>query len=407
MQSMSIREGNGRPFFPVWVTFLAIISFASASIAVLAWSFLSLSHEQYRKRAEAISQNYCAVLSDSLATTYNDIDLAILAVKDELESQLDSGSRDSSRLETLIRRLRTRVPVLFALRTVSADGFVQYGNDISPGSRINLSDREYFQRLQNDPQAGLVFSRPLWGRVQQKWVIMLARRVNRRDSSFAGIVYGAIQLDKLRDLIASVSVGQEGMVTIRNSDLSILLRLNSAQNLTGQSRLPDEFMDFFRRGQTRGTYTTISPSDGIERIYSFRKIQPCGHYLHVGLGIHESLAPWRSELHQTCAFLTLFFALLGGSTWTACIAWKKLRRSEADREQVIVELIKALTEVKTLSGLLPICSKCKKIRDDSGYWNQIEAYITTHSEAQFTHSFCPECLKALYPDLYPDQHDEK
>ncbi len=63
------------------------------------------------------------------------------------------------------------------------------------------------------------------------------------------------------------------------------------------------------------------------------------------------------------------------------------------------KLLKALKEIKMLSGLLPICASCKKIRDDRGYWNQIESYIQRHSEAQFSHAICPSCAKKLYPDL--------
>ncbi len=63
------------------------------------------------------------------------------------------------------------------------------------------------------------------------------------------------------------------------------------------------------------------------------------------------------------------------------------------------QLQKALDEVKILSGFLPICSSCKNIRDDKGYWNQIENYISKHSEAEFSHSICPECAKKIYPDL--------
>jgi len=65
----------------------------------------------------------------------------------------------------------------------------------------------------------------------------------------------------------------------------------------------------------------------------------------------------------------------------------------------VTKIKEALAEVKTLSGLLPICSSCKKIRDDKGYWNKIEEYIHKHSEAQFSHSICPGCAKKLYPDL--------
>jgi PAS domain S-box-containing protein len=74
-------------------------------------------------------------------------------------------------------------------------------------------------------------------------------------------------------------------------------------------------------------------------------------------------------------------------------------KTEAEKEKLIVELRKALNEVKTLGGLLPICASCKKIRDDQGYWNQLEDYIQKHSEAEFSHSVCPDCAKILYPEL--------
>jgi hypothetical protein len=63
------------------------------------------------------------------------------------------------------------------------------------------------------------------------------------------------------------------------------------------------------------------------------------------------------------------------------------------------ELEAALAKVRTLSGFLPICASCKKIRDDKGYWNQIESYISDHSDAEFSHGICPDCLVRLYPDL--------
>lgn len=69
------------------------------------------------------------------------------------------------------------------------------------------------------------------------------------------------------------------------------------------------------------------------------------------------------------------------------------------RKKAEAELQKALSEVKTLRGFIPICSGCKKIRDDQGYWEQIEAYIRRHSDAEFTHSLCPSCMESYYPEL--------
>jgi len=75
-------------------------------------------------------------------------------------------------------------------------------------------------------------------------------------------------------------------------------------------------------------------------------------------------------------------------------------RAQAEKDKLIVELEQALGEVKKLSGLLPICASCKRIRDDKGYWNQLESYIRDHSEAEFSHSICPECQAKLYSDLF-------
>jgi len=71
-----------------------------------------------------------------------------------------------------------------------------------------------------------------------------------------------------------------------------------------------------------------------------------------------------------------------------------------ERERLIRQLEQALREVKKLSGFLPICASCKKIRDDEGGWHQIESYISTHSEASFTHGLCPHCLRDHYPQLF-------
>jgi len=77
----------------------------------------------------------------------------------------------------------------------------------------------------------------------------------------------------------------------------------------------------------------------------------------------------------------------------------KRKTYEQEREDLITKLEKALAEIKTLRGILPICATCKKIRDDKGYWNQIETYIGAHSKVKFTHGICPECQAEFYSGL--------
>ena len=82
---------------------------------------------------------------------------------------------------------------------------------------------------------------------------------------------------------------------------------------------------------------------------------------------------------------------------------EELFETNKEQKKLIIELKDALSRIKKLSGLLPICASCKKIRDDEGYWNQIELYISNHSEAEFSHGICPVCAKKLYPDFYNDK----
>ncbi len=97
-------------------------------------------------------------------------------------------------------------------------------------------------------------------------------------------------------------------------------------------------------------------------------------------------------------FITAGFLLVG-------LAWYSLRRR---REAVTLslqlarrteELEKALAEIRVLKGILPICSSCKKIRDEQGVWRQLESYISQHSNAEFSHGLCPDCIRKLYPDI--------
>jgi hypothetical protein len=138
-------------------------------------------------------------------------------------------------------------------------------------------------------------------------------------------------------------------------------------------------------------YFVFHPLIHIIHVFHF----PGGHSPPVNLG-HEilnafsvSMLPWSLSFMFLTAVIGLF--------------WGKMKQTDKEKSETIVKLNKALKEVKTLSGFLPICASCKKIRDDKGYWNQIEAYISEHSEAEFSHGICPECSEKLYPEIYKDK----
>ena len=142
-------------------------------------------------------------------------------------------------------------------------------------------------------------------------------------------------------------------------------------------------------------YTNIPPGR-----YKFRVIaaNSDGVWNEKGDGFEVNLAP---HFYQTYWFYALCAAgtvLLGAGTQR----WR-IRSLQARERELSVRVEEAIAQIKTLRGLLPICASCKKIRDDSGYWNQMETFISDHSGADFSHSICPDCMVKLYPDYASQQ----
>jgi hypothetical protein len=102
---------------------------------------------------------------------------------------------------------------------------------------------------------------------------------------------------------------------------------------------------------------------------------------------------WKVIFNRTISLLAI---------WVTASLGLQRKIAEQRREQALREREKALEDIRILRGLLPICASCKKIRDDQGYWIQMEAYIRDHSEAEFSHGMCQECAKKLYPEFYKE-----
>ena len=140
----------------------------------------------------------------------------------------------------------------------------------------------------------------------------------------------------------------------------------------------------------------------------------------VGMTIYEYLKQlifptitiWQSHIITilfctVCATVAAFFILRKHVALTQALIEE---RTQADHLQkklknTIAELKASVSEVKTLTGLLPICASCKKIKDDKGYWNQIEAYISKRAKVDFSHGICPECAKKQLNDLTEEKDD--
>ncbi len=374
-----VRLGLGVLLLNLFVLLMAVIS-------------LRQSWRNHQDLAIASAQNLTQVLDRYVADTFSKADTAVWAVKDEIESR-KAGTPGGRDLEVFIRRQLERAPGLLALRTTDAQGVIDHGGGPDTAAITTLADREHFIRLRDNPEAGLVISKPLVGKLTGTWVIILARRLEHSDRSFAGMIHAVIELSQLDRAFAALDVGAHGSVALRDLDLGLIVRHPNplgAGTTIGQRVVSPELQAFARSGQSAGIYAARTPFDGVQRTFSVRKVADWPFFLLVGLAEQDYLASWRREAIQQFAELGLFACLTLGTSWLIHRAWLRQQETQAHLERL-------LAEMKTLGGLLPICSHCKKIRDDKGYWNQIEAYLNEHTDAEFTHGICPDCAKEVFP----------
>lgn len=100
---------------------------------------------------------------------------------------------------------------------------------------------------------------------------------------------------------------------------------------------------------------------------------------------------------STSQVATYVSALVSTTLWTFGFILLVSQRLNAERQETIAELNSAFEQIRTLRGILPICAHCKKIRDDGGFWQQVEEYVSHHTEVEFSHGICPGCMESLYP----------
>ncbi len=174
----------------------------------------------------------------------------------------------------------------------------------------------------------------------------------------------------------------------------------SCERITGYRR--EEFM-----ADPELLYRIIQPEEGEDIRAEFEKhLQAREGNLHLEFSIVRSDEEERWIEHICQPVYSPDGQYLGRRASNRDITARKA--AETEKAKLIVALQAALENIETLSGLLPICANCKKIRDDQGYWNQIESYIRKHSKADFSHGICPECLDKLYgdQDWYHEQKKE-
>jgi hypothetical protein len=379
-------------------------------VAAIGWFSLNRSREHYNVRAAVTAQNMAMILDENLTGIIAKVDIAMMAVVDEAERQLAVGPIKPETLSRFIVREHARLPELVAFRATDAMGDALYGPPAKAVSTTSLAHRDYFKFLQETPQAGLVISKPLIGGISGKWMVVLARRINRPDGAFAGLVYAGLALDYLTRDFTKIDIGKHGSITLIDGEGSIVTRYPQDDpdvSLVGQKIPSVQLSQVLQAKLPAGVYVKKSSIDSQEKTFSFRRLgvrKP--YYILVGLATIDHQAAWRAEVWVLSSFMAVFLLLTIVSALLIHWEWRRNERETSARrlaQEMLVRQNEALeatlARTKRLEGLISICMHCKKINNKRDSWEQIEKYISDNSDALFSHGICPDCLKAHYPHV--------
>ncbi|HTZ00060.1 MAG TPA: histidine kinase dimerization/phospho-acceptor domain-containing protein, partial [Rhodocyclaceae bacterium] len=291
----------------------------------LASFFLDQSRRQHEEQATVSVANLSLVLKGEIEGILESVDIALFAVGEEYSRQLGGGGLDTAAMNRYMARLQTRLPAVDGLRLADAAGKVVYGSDVVPGSAVDINDRSYFLQARAAARGPLVFSGPHQSRINNKWVIVFARRIDRPDGSFGGVVYAPVALDRFVGVFAAVDVGRRGSISLRDRSLRILARypVPADASVIGRAIAVAPLQELVDQGGASAAYVSDSTVDGVERRFSVRRISGQTLYIVVGRSTADDLSGWRALAVQAASLVFLFFLGALASSWLVYRVWRR------------------------------------------------------------------------------------
>lgn len=312
---------------------MLLLNLVVMGLAALAIHEDRIEHEA---RARISAQNMSLLLERDVSAVFDRIDLALRTVVDEIEQQIAAEPVDEVRLTAFLKQQQSYLLEVISLRATDANGLVRYGEGVLPGMTVDISDRDHFILQRGNPKAGLVIAKPVEARIGQVWSIPVSRRLNRPDGAFAGIVYVNVPVAYFVKKFASLDLGPHGVIALRSADHISMARypeVKEGGGVVGQLAISDQLRSLLKKNPGSVTYLAPSPSDGIERIFSYRKTVAYPLYIVAGLALQDHLDEWRRDMAQMVAMVLLFSLMTILFAWLVSRSWRRqLAAGEALRE---------------------------------------------------------------------------
>jgi signal transduction histidine kinase len=290
----------------------AVMIFLLICVYAIAANTLYQSRLQHVHEAQQATKNLAQSFALNVEGVINKIDISLFSVATEVKRQMNTGGIDKKLLQSFLSEQKERLNEFEDLWVSDEKGDLNWGTNVPPTKPVNISDREYFQRLKNNPSLRMVISKPLMGRITKAWSVLIAQRVNKVDGSFGGAVLGSLRVvDYFNSVFSGIEVGKEGILQVRDGFLLVARYPNPSNldQLIGKPGVSDKTIEMTKISPNLATYIAVSSVDHKEKFISYKKVGSTSWYIVAALGITEQLAPWYRELRNTILILLLFTAI--------------------------------------------------------------------------------------------------
>jgi diguanylate cyclase (GGDEF)-like protein/PAS domain S-box-containing protein len=376
---------------PLQWLWLAVALFNGIVIG-LAVHFLETNRQVHEAGAYATTQNLALAMEREITGIFATVNFSLRTLVDDYAEKRQERHFPLQEWNDELRRQRSYLPILSGLRGADANGRVIWG--LSPGDpqAATVADRDYFIVHRDNPNLDLFISEPILARISRQWSILLSRRLNNPDGSFAGIVAASIPLNRFSERFASMKLGKNGSIGLRDARLRLMVRYPelAGGGQIGSTRIADDFTAALSANVMQGSYRAGTTSiDNVQRFHSYRRNPEFSFYINVGLAEAEYLVPWRNQVRWTIATLALF---LLASTLLAL--W--LQRYWKERQHAMERLAQSEADFRQLVEMAPYGLAVVEPDGKISYLNPTLTRILGYAQSDI-----PD-IATWWPKAYPD-----
>ena len=325
-----------------WVPYAIGSAIVSIMICIFSGFIIWQNFKTAEKDAEMFTENTVIMLAKQINGVFDKADLLLQAIDYRYRDELIRGTLDSEGFNTYLSESLNWSQDFDNIGFIDAKGIYRFGKDLL--QPVILSDRDYFTLLRDRPpfsgSGPMIFSEPLFTRLSKKWTLVMSRRVEHQDGSFAGVVFIRWDLESVSKMFESVRMGSEAVLLLRNSDMAQISRypMTKAKGMgPGNRGVSEKLKQLIQHSSEYGFYKVISPLDNIERYYSYLKVDKYPFYVIAGQPTNHQLSNWSLAEKLVLAFSILMIVMVIGGARRMFILSQKIISSAVENiaQQII------------------------------------------------------------------------